>query len=160
VSFSRLGSLVRLAGEVVRLESEFGARSIESLLWIATTVEASVYVPRSLTRTPTGLAWAIANPPLRVGAFSEVRILIDGAPVPKDRVRLRTGPARPWRSSSELSEDRPLELQGGVGVEFEADGSVIDARGPRVVRMEFQSVAIPPLVWLEIRDRLREAPSA
>src|SRR5271170_2033022 len=118
----RLSSVLRLAGEAVGLGWDFGLDALEALTWVARTVEGSVYVPGSLTRTATGVRFALANPPLRIGAFSSVRVLVDGTPVPPDRVRVRHVPVGSWTVTSELTVDRPLALQGGSGIEFEVDG--------------------------------------
>ncbi len=153
----RFGSLLRLAGDAVLLEFEFGAQSLEALAWIAQTVENSVYVRDSLTRTPTGFRFSLANPPLRIGAFSELRLLVEGTAIPGDRVRFRLGPGQAWRTSAELSGDHPLELEGGSGLEFEADWAMAGVPETVTVRLELQSVAIPPLVWIEFREAMREA---
>lgn len=159
MSDHRFGSLLRLAGEAAQLEVEFGTHSLEALAWVARTVEASVYVPDSLVRTSAGFRFALANPPLRIGAFCGLRLLVDGTPMPPDRVRVRFGPGYPWRTSSHLSPEHPLELQGGSSTEFEADWPLVGAPVPITVRLELQSVAIPPLVWLEIHETPKESPA-
>lgn len=159
VAAHRFGSLVRLVGEAIRLEFEFGTHTLEALLWIAQTVNASVYVPGSLVRTSTGFRFALANPPLRIGGFSEVHLLVNGTTVPPDRVRVRLGPSHPWRTSSHLSSEEPLELQAGSSTEFDAEWPLVGHRAPITVRLEFQSVAIPPIVWLEIHETPGEVPA-
>jgi hypothetical protein len=154
-----LGPLLRLVGDAARLESEFGFRSLEALLWVAETVRNSVYVPNSLVRTSTGFTFALANPPLRIGAFSEIHLLVDGARVPPERVRFRVGPDAPWHTSTELGKDHPLELQSGSSSEFEADWPLEKRSEPLTVRLELRNVAVPPLVWLEIFESPREAPT-
>jgi len=155
VSDHRIGSLLHLVGEAIRLELEFGTQSLEALAWIAETVEASVYVPHSLAKTPTGFRFALSNPPLRIGAFSSLLLRVDGTPVPLDRVRVRVGPDRAWRTTTQLDRVHPLELQAGSGLELEADWPLPEGSGPVTVRLELRSLAIPPLVWLEVRDTPR-----
>lgn len=155
----RLGSILRLVGDALRLEAEFGTHSIEMLAWIASTVEASVYLPSSMVRTPSGFRFSLANPPLRIGAFSALRVGVDGSTVPADQVRLRAGPGTPWRGSGELSPAHPLELEAGTRTEIDVQWPGVDGHRSVQVRLELQSVAIPPLVWLEIRDTPREEPS-
>ncbi|MCI4364719.1 MAG: hypothetical protein L3K10_01450 [Thermoplasmata archaeon] len=154
----RLGALLRLTGEAIGLGVDFGTGSLEALLWVARTVEASVYVPDSLVRTPTGFAFALANPPLRVGAFSGLRLLVDGVAVAPEHVRFRRGVGDLWRASSALGPAAPLALQAGTRTEFEADRVLPERPAPVTVRLELHNVAIPPLVWLEIRESVREGP--
>ncbi len=151
----RLCATLSLIRQGLTLEVEFGTRPLEALLWIAETIEESVYVPGSLARTPTGVRFALANPPLRVGAFGAVRLLLNGTNVPADRLRLRTGLAAPWRTAASVSRDAPLELAPGVPTEVAAE-TPPPAKGPATVRLELESVAIPPLVWLEFSDEVRD----
>lgn len=153
----RFGSLLRAVGEAIRLEVAFGTQSLEALAWLAQTVESSVYVLGSLEQTPSGFRFALANPPLRIGAFSGLRVLVDGVPVDSDRTRVRSGPGRPWRNTSQLGPAEPLELQAGTPTELEVDWPLTGTPTPITVRLELQSVAIPPLVWLELRDTPRGA---
>jgi hypothetical protein len=154
-----LTSVLRLAGEAIGVGWEFGFESLEALAWVAQTVESSVYVPHSLRRTGTGFRFALANPPLRVGAFSSVRMLVDGAAASPDRVRVRTVPVGPWRATSTIGAEQPLELQSGSGTEFDVDWPVPLGTRALTVRLELTNVAIPPLVWLEFQETLEE-PSA
>ena len=156
VSNHRFASLLRLAGEAIRVEAQFGTQSLEALAWVASTVGASVYVPESLVRTPTGFRFALANPPLRVGAFSSLSLRVDGVVVPSDRVRVRLGPACPWRETALLTPSEPLELAAGTPIEFDADWPLREGGGEITLRLEFHNVAIPPLVWLEVRGTPRE----
>ncbi|MCI4372518.1 MAG: hypothetical protein L3K02_02585 [Thermoplasmata archaeon] len=160
MSAHRFGSLLRLIGEAIHLEVDFGSHSVEALAWIAETVNASVYVPDSLTRTPTGFRFSLANPPLRIGAFSGLRLRVEGTVVPPEVVRVRLGDGRPWRTSSELGPDRSLDLEAGNGIELEADWPLPPTPGPVTIRLELQSVAIPPLVWLELQETPREGSAA
>jgi hypothetical protein len=158
VSAHRFGSLLRLASDAVLLELEFGTQSLEALAWIGRTVESSVYLSGSLARTPTGFRFALANPPLRIGAFSGVRLLVEGTPVDPAQVRLRVGPGLPWRTTTSLSAEHPLELQAGSTLEFESNSPLEGTPKTLTIRLEFQSIAIPPLVWVEFRETLRGDP--
>jgi hypothetical protein len=156
MSGQRVAAILQLAREAVVLGIDFGPQSLEALSWVARTVEASVYVPRSLVRTPSGLRFRLANAPLRVGAFSGVRLVVDGTPIAPERVRVRVPPDGPWIRTSELGAASPLALDSGTPTEFEAEVRPSGKRGPLLLRLEFQSVAIPPLVWLEMHETPRE----
>ncbi len=152
----RFGAILRLVGEAARVEVEFGTQSLETLARIADAVASSVYVPDSLTRTPTGLALRLANPPLRVGAFAALRLFVDGHPVPAEDVRFRTATSSTWRTAASVRTESPLDLQAGDAIDLAADLPDVPRVGPVTIRLELQSVAIPPLVWFEVRDRLRD----
>jgi hypothetical protein len=154
VSDRRFGPLLSLLRQGLSVGVEFGAHSLEALLWVAETVEQSVYERGSLTRTPEGLRFWLNNPPLRVGAFSSLRVAIDGTHVPAERARVRGGPGLPWRTLTEISGERPLELRPGERTEVAVEG--VPSAGVRelTVRLELQSTAIPPLVWFEFTDAL------
>ena len=158
MSDHRVGSALRVAREALGLALDFGVESLEAFAWVAATVESSVYVPHSLVRSPSGIRFALANPPLRIGAFSSVRIRVDGNPVPPDRVRIRSERVGRWRTAAELSAESALELQAGSFTEFEVDLPAGKLPAELTVRLELQSVAIPPLVWMEFREPLGEAP--
>ncbi len=155
----RLCAALSLIRQGLSLEVEFGTRSLESLLWIAETIEESVYVAGSLERTPDGLRFALANPPLRLGGFRAIRVFVDGAQVPPDQLLVRTGTAASWTPSTAISGTAPLELRPGVRAEFVVAGWSRAPAGHPTIRLELESVAIPPLVWLEFSDDLR-APGA
>jgi hypothetical protein len=147
-----LGTALSLVRQGLTVGREFGVHSLEALLWVAETVEESVYAPRSLVRTHEGLAFVLSNPPLRMGAFSSLRLLLDGVEVPPGEVRFRSGADRPWRTAAEVSRLTPLELRPGEPTEVTIGRA--PAEGPRAVtiRLELQSVAIPPLVWFEFTE--------
>jgi hypothetical protein len=157
VAEHRITALLRAVGDVARLEADFGHQSIQALLWVASTIQAGVYVPGSLVRTSDGFRFALSNPPLRIGAFSSVRVLLDGRPVPPGAVRLRTQDGAPWRTAAEVSGTEPLVLETGRGSQYEVAVPGASGSRPITVRLEFQNVAIPPLVWLEFRETPREA---
>ena len=84
-----------------------------------------------------------------------MRLRVDGASVPSDAFRVRTAAAPDWRTASTVSARAPLELAAGVRTEFAVDGDWGRREGELTVRLELKSVAIPPLVWFEFRDRVR-----
>ncbi len=155
----RLGEIVELVRQGIAIEVGFGTHSLEALLWVAESVEGSVYVPESLHATPTGVGFSLANPPLRVGAFGSVAATVDGEAIPPDGVRIRARDGQPWRRGSELSPEAPFVLGPGDPTQVQLD--LPSARvGPRaVIRLELRSVAIPPLVWVEVADQVRTAPA-
>jgi hypothetical protein len=131
---------------------DYGTHTLGALLAVAETVEQAVYEPGSLRSIPGGLAFALENPPLRVGAFAEVRVLIGGVPVAPERLRLRKRPATAWRTAAEITAASPYEWRPGEATEFEA-AAPAPGPGERVhVRLELRSLAVPPLVWCEIRE--------
>ncbi len=151
-------ALVHLLRQGLAIEGQFGTHPLEAMLWVARTVEESVYQPESLVRTATGVAFTLANPPLRAGAFSSVRVGVDGQPPRSEGVRVRSPGSAGWRDASGLSRTDPLELRPGEPIEFEVTTSAGRHPRQRTVRLEFQSVAIPPLVWLEFTDSPRALP--
>jgi hypothetical protein len=150
----RIGPVLSLLRQGLSLEREFGTHSLEAMLWVAETVEASVYEAGSLRLGPDGLSFALASPPLRVGAFATVRLSVNGAPVDPERVRLRTERAPEWRTSSDLDADRPVHLAPGERAEFLLLEPTVVVGSETTVRLDLTSVAIPPLVWVEFRDRV------
>ena len=157
VSDRRFGPVLSLVRQGWTLGTEFGAHSIEALLWVAETVEGSVYVPRSLQITATGLAFQLANPPLRVGAFRRLSVRVDGRSIDPTVVRVRSPPTAAWRTADSIDDGRPLPWVPGQHAEFEVDVPSPAPGTELTVRLELTSVAIPPLVWLEFRDRAEGA---
>ncbi len=151
----RWSALLSLVRQAIALEVDYGGRSIEALLWVAETIEEAVYVPGSLAVRDGTLTFALANPPLRVGAFVAVRLRVDGRPVAPERLRFRAEEGRPWRTAAEVGAETPLELAPGRPVLFSAEGiGTITTHRP-ALRLELESLAIPPLVWVEFEDDVR-----
>ena len=75
--------------------------------------------------------------------------------MPAGRARVRGGPGLPWRVLADLCGERPLELRPGDPTEIAVDGAPPAEAKELTVRLELQSTAIPPLVWLEFTDTLR-----
>ena len=151
----RLGALVSLVRQGIALEVDFGTRSLEAFVWVAEAIEEGVVAPGSLTVSNGTLAFELTNPPLRVGAFRSVRALVDGRAVPALRLRFRPGPGHPWRSASSISREVPHEMVPGRSTEFAIDEAGVTAGARTTVRLELESVAIPPLVWLEFSEHAR-----
>jgi len=149
-----LAALVDLVREGLAIEIGFGSHSLEALLWVAETIEGSVYAPGSLVRTGRGLAFSLSNPPLRMGAFGALRAFVDGRPVAPTTVSVREGPGLPWRGTTSLSEEAPLSIRPGQRTEVAIEPWSGPSSGRLTVRLEFESVAIPPLVWFEFTDQL------
>lgn len=156
----RLGAIVSLLRQGLELEVGFGTRSVEALLWIAEAVEESVYAAGSLVRTPAGLQFTLSNPPLRLGAFRELRLTLDGRPVTPERLRFRPLAGGPWRTAASISDAAPIVLLPGRPTEIGADALDVRAGQRVAVRLELVSVAIPPKVWVEFSDEVREAAPA
>lgn len=156
MSERRVGPILSLLRQGFSLEREFGSHSLESLLRIAETVEESVYEAGSLSRTATGFRFALANPPLRVGAFGAIGLSLNGIAIDRSAVRFRGGPDDPWRQADGLDRAHPLLLAPGRRTEIEADVEPSRLLGTLSVRLELESVAIPPKVWFAFRDALRE----
>ncbi len=155
MSDRRVGPLLSLVRQGLELEVDFGTHSIEALLWIAETVEESVYPSGSLASTPAGLRFELLNPPLRVGAFHALRVSVDDRWVPPEGVRFRPALTATWRSAASLSAESPVVLAPGRPMEFAVDAPWARDPGERHLRVELESVAIPPLVWIEFADTAR-----
>jgi len=153
-----LGAWLSLVHQAVSLEVRYGRHALGALADIAETVEESVYEAGSLARTERGLAFALANPPLRAGAFTAVRLALNGIPVPSDSLGLRPGAGRPWTLASSVSLASPFEFHPGRRTEIRVEPMPGAIAGTVRVRLELVSKAIPPLVWLEFHDALREVP--
>ncbi|MGA8303077.1 MAG: hypothetical protein WA691_03080 [Thermoplasmata archaeon] len=147
-----VGEYLSLLRQGLTLGVQFGPHSVEALLWAAETVEEGVYEAGSLRRTPGGIAFALDNPPLRVGAFTSIRVLVDGRPIFPELVRLRAGGGSAWRASSSVGPGSALNLGPGDRTEFEVVGSFGKGAGPLTVRLELHTPAIPPLVWFEFSE--------
>jgi hypothetical protein len=144
--------ILALIREGLTVGLDFGVHSLETLVAVAEMVEESVYEPGSLRRTPEGMELALDNPPLRVGAFAQVRVLVDGVAIPAERVHLRPGPGAAWRSAATVTPGWTYDLAPGDRTELRIVGAAPVARGPVRVRVELRTFAIPPLVWCEVRD--------
>jgi hypothetical protein len=132
-----------------------GVRSLEGLVRVAELLEHSVYEPHSLTKTPNGLSFVLRNPPLRMGAFSAVRLFCNGTAIPAGNVSLAPGRGNPV-GLDRVDREHPVTLPVGERTVFTVRGGFPE-KGRIAIRLELQSVAIPPLVWFEFSDELRPA---
>jgi hypothetical protein len=155
VPVHRVRAWLGLAHQGLDVGLDFGTRSVEAMAWVALTVERSVYLADSLIRTPAGVRFTLANPPLRTGAFAACRIGIDGRPPTSQGVRVRTWGGTTWRPASSLTADAPLHFRPGEPTEFEVDVALPTAGPSLHVRLELECPAIPPLVWFEFTDTPR-----
>jgi hypothetical protein len=131
---------------------QFGTQSVEALLWVAQSIEEGVYEANSLRRTSDGIAFALDNPCLRVGAFGQLRVRVDGVEVPGENIRFRRGPGSAWRLAGSVRPDATWDLAPGDRTEFDLIGSFGRGAGPITVRLELTTEAIPPVVWFEFSE--------
>lgn len=142
---------VRLLREAISLVHEFGLHSADRLAHVAEFLERSVYLTDSLRVVPGGVGFTLLNPPLRVGAFSSVRVAWDGLPIPPDHAFVLGEGHAIERSLLDITLSRPIELHPGERIDFRLAGPR-EISGTHRVRLELQSVAVPPLVWFEFSD--------
>jgi hypothetical protein len=156
----RLGSVLSLVRQGIALEVGFGTRSIEALLWVAEAVEEAVYAPGSLELVEGRLRFTLMNPPLRAGAFSGLRAAVNGRPVVPAGFWFRSGAGTPWRTAASVGRTAPFEFLPGRRLDFAVDSPPKALRGQTTVRLELESVAIPPMVWVEFSDEVRAGSTA
>jgi hypothetical protein len=138
---------------------DFGPRSLEQLTRVAEFLERIVYERNSLRRTPDGVAFTLLNPPLRMGAFSSVRLYWDGVPVPGNRAWLAPADRPHEVALDSIDRARPVAMGVGRRNRFRLALPRPPLPGTHHhVRVEMRSLAVPPLVWLQFADHLR--PSA
>lgn len=137
------------------IEHEFGAASLAELARVARFLERAFYEQGSFARSKVGFTFVLRNPPLRMGAFSEARLSIDGHRVDGDRVHVRFDGAQEVVRFDEISPSRPLVLPVGRRSRFSIEGVPVTA-GEHTLRLELQSLAVPPLVWIEITEPISE----
>ncbi|MCI4357604.1 MAG: hypothetical protein L3J95_04460 [Thermoplasmata archaeon] len=136
------------------IEHEFGAAAFAELVRVGRFLEHAFYESGSLCRTERGVTFVLLNPPLRMGAFGSARLLFDGVPVAAERSSFEVEGGGHSRPFSEIDPLHPMVLAPGQRVRFFME---LDPPGPgrHEVRLELKSVAIPPLVWIEIFDTVR-----
>ena len=155
---ARLFGDLGLLEQGVEVAVGFGVRPLEGLLGVAELIRSSVYQVGSLSVGPDGLSFTLLNPPLRMGAFSSVRLTVDGVPVPPSDGRLGARGSELRRFDS-IDRDHPIALPIGEPTDFLV-ALETPLAGRRHVRLELQSVAIPPLVWMEFEDEVASARSS
>jgi hypothetical protein len=154
--YCRLRADLALLRESVEVAVGFGLRSLEGLVDVAELIEQSVYEPRSLRRTAGGFQFTLLNPPLRMGAFSSVKLLWDGATVEPSLAAMEL-PRAASRTLGSVTRADPITIPIGQRTAIAVQATNL-ARGRHHVRLELRSVAVPPLVWIEFTDELRDGP--
>ncbi|HEV8049236.1 MAG TPA: hypothetical protein VGP88_01445 [Thermoplasmata archaeon] len=153
----RVGVELGLLRAGVDIGRGFGWHSLEEMARIALYLEGEIYEKGSLRAVPGGIAFTLHNPPLRMGAFRLVRLLWDGRPLPEGDCTVHPqdlpGPVR----FDQIRRETPLILPAGRQVAFGAQISP-PPTGPHTVRLELQSLAIPPVVWFQVTENLRPLP--
>jgi hypothetical protein len=155
VRSSSVGRACSVARQGIELGIDFGVHSVEALVWIAETIEESVYRVGSLARTPEGIRFSLSNPPLRAGAFSAFRVAWNGTPVDPVHLRLRAGPDAEWRTGASVAPAALVDLLPGRTIDVTARVPPAEIGPTATVRVELECPAIPPLVWVEFRDAVR-----
>lgn len=150
----RLWGDLSLARQGVEVAVGFGVRSLEGLVDVAELLERSVYEPRSLRKAPEGFGFTLLNPPLRMGAFRSICLFWNGAAVDGDRVTL-TLPDATARSLASIGPMAPVTLPVGERCRYLVRADPVPP-GRQHVRLELQSIAVPPKVWFEFADDLAE----
>ena len=148
---------LKVVRQGLRIFWEYGFQPLEEMVRVAELLEHSVYEKGSLTLLDGHVEFVLLNPPLRMGAFSSIRASMDGTPVPTDRAGVMIEPARTPRKLSTLSRQDPLTLPVGARSRFWLEAAGVGP-GDHTIRLELQSVAIPPRVWLEFSDHLAIPP--
>lgn len=158
MSCRTIGLDLSLLRQAISIAREGGLSSLEELARLGAFLEKAFYVADSLRSHPDHIEFEIENPPLRMGAFRAARLLWDGESVPPERCVIAPGRDGP-RPFSEVSELQPLTIPSGRRTTIMA-AIACPSESRHTVRLELQSIAIPPVVWLEFYDRARavEAP--
>ena len=151
---ARLRGDLSLVHQGFEIAAGFGVRSLEGLVSVAELLESSVYEAGSLRRTPTGFSFTLLNPPLRMGAFRELRVIVNGVAIPGALASVRLGDPPTETGLNAVDREHPVVLPVGERSRFEVR-TPAPATGRLQVRLELQSVAIPPRVWFEFSDDVR-----
>lgn len=150
----RLGIDLGLLREGLQIGRGFGLHSLEEMARIALYLESAVYDRGSLRPIPDGIAFALHSPPLRMGAFQRVSLTWDGRLLPLvDCTAHPVDLPAPVRLDT-IDRPHPLILPVGERIEFAAVVPPPEA-GPHTIRVDLESVAIPPVVWFQLTDHLR-----
>lgn len=149
-----LGSDLGLLGEGLRIGHEYGFHSLEEMAAIAWYLERSVYERGSLRVVPGGIAFDLRNPPLRMGAFQGISLSWDGAAVPAPECTVHPSDIAAPLTFDSVTRESPLVLRPGNRIAF--TGRVVPpSEGPHTLRLELRSLAIPPMVWFQLTERVR-----
>jgi hypothetical protein len=120
---------------------------------VAELIESSVYDRGSLTTDGRQVRFRLLNPPLRMGAFSRITLVWDGGAIPPSDATITSVSGQSPTRLDKISAERTVTIPIGRRTEI---AFATDRResGAHRVRLELESVAIPPMVWLEFTDRL------
>ncbi len=142
-----------LAVDIARLEWEFGTKAITELARTASLAGLQVFERGSLKATPDGVRFTFRNPPLRMGAFSAIRVFWDRQRVPDADVTVQVRGSPPPTSLAKVKANRPFTVPVGQRTDFVLRLPT-PAEGAHRLRLELQSVAIPPMVFWESMELL------
>jgi hypothetical protein len=157
MSGHRLRFDLRLLREGLEIESRFGWQALRQLVSTGEFVEKALYRRGTLVRTgDRGIRFGLLNPPLRLGAFGSATLHWDGSLIEPTQCFLRPMPEGVPIAFSTLDKTRPFSFLPGQRMEIQARLESAPSPGPHTVRLTLENVAIPPRVWIEIRDRLSE----
>jgi hypothetical protein len=137
----------------LRIGHEYGFRSLEELARTGAFLQSVVYEAHSLRAIPGGVAFALHNPPLRMGAFSRLSLRWDEREVPPERCTVRPAASPAPIRFCDISSHSPVVFPVGERIEFTA-GVGTPTHGAHTVRLELRSLAIPPIVWFRLTDHL------
>jgi hypothetical protein len=130
---------------------QFGFGALAQLVRVGEFLEHCVYERGSLRHTRDGVAFTFRNPPLRMGAFSGIRVYWDGTLLPASSVRVLREGDDVGSTLDQVDPAHPIAFAFGRRIHFQVSMPSPPA-GVHTARLEFQSVAIPPLVWFELKE--------
>ncbi|MCI4337177.1 MAG: hypothetical protein L3K17_08335, partial [Thermoplasmata archaeon] len=130
-----------------------GLKPFEQMTRVVDLLEHSVYEHGSLRLEGDRISFTLRNPPLRTGAFESIRLLWDGTVVAPATASLAAGSQSPQYLGS-ISRNAPISLPVGRRSVFSFP-RIGEINGEHAVRLELQSVAIPPRVWFEFSDHVQ-----
>jgi hypothetical protein len=149
----RLGVDLGLLRAGLAIGRGFGLHSLEEMARIALYLESAIYDRGSLREIPGGVTFALHSPPLRMGAFQRAQLHWDARPLAPGRCAAHPAGAPGPLPFDTITRSRPLVLPVGRRVEFSAEMEP-PGPGPHTVRLELESVAIPPVVWFQVTDHV------
>lgn len=136
----------------ISVGASFGLASLEELARVGLELEEGVYRTGSLVRVPAGVRFRLTNPPLRIGAFHTLRVYWDGVQLDPDLAHVATERCPELRPISAVDGGDPLVLGVGESSTFSLTLPAASTAGRHRIRVEWVSVAVPPVVWLEFVD--------
>ena len=148
---------VSLFRQGLSLLSEVGTHGLGEMVRTAEFLQRSVYEDGSFRVDGDGFAFRLLNPPMRVGAFHEVALAMDGRPIDPAESFVAEGTSPTLRPLATLSRERPLHLLPGQGARFRARCADLLPRQRHTVQLTLRNVAIPPRVWIRFTEELQGA---